>query len=110
MAAGILGTGAYLPEQLLTNQELALRFDVTPDWILERTGILQRHSAAPEQACSDLAIIAAREALKNAAIEPEKLGMIIVATTTLESLVVLFGFGGGMSWGSCLFRWHVAIK
>ena len=80
--AGILGTGAYLPEELLTNEELAERFSVTPDWIFERTGIRQRHIAAPEQACSDLAILAARQALANAATIPDELGLIIVATAT----------------------------
>ena len=79
--AGILGTGAYLPEQLLTNEELAERFSVTPDWIFEQTGIRQRHIAAPEQACSDLAI-GARQALANAATVPDELGLIIVATAT----------------------------
>jgi 3-oxoacyl-[acyl-carrier-protein] synthase-3 len=81
-SAGILGTGACLPEQVLTNLELAERFGVTPDWIFERTGIVQRHIAAPEQACSDLAIAAARQAMENAATAPEEIGMVIVATIT----------------------------
>jgi len=82
VAAGILGTGAYLPEHVLDNSELAVRFGLTPDWILERTGIRQRRIAAPEQACSDLAIAAARQALKNASIAPEEIGLVIVATAT----------------------------
>lgn len=80
--AGILGTGAYLPEQLLTNEELAERLNVTPEWIFERTGIQQRHIASPEQACSDLAIAAARRALAAANTAPEEIGMVIVATIT----------------------------
>lgn len=82
MAAGIVGTGAYLPEQVLGNEELAERFGLTPEWILERTGIRQRHIAAPGQACSDLAIAAGRQALENAATLPEEIGLVIVATST----------------------------
>ena len=84
--AGILGAGVYLPEQLLTNEELAGRFAVTPDWIFERTGIRQRHIAAPEQACSDLAIAAARQAMLNAKTSPEEIGMVIVSTFTGDYL------------------------
>ena len=82
MVAGIIGLGVYLPEGILTNEELALRFDVTPEWIFERTGIRQRHVAAPGQRCSDLAIEAARRALTDAQVEPDDLGMIILATST----------------------------
>ena len=82
MAAGIVGTGVYLPEQLLGNEELAERFGLTPEWILERTGIRQRHIAVPGQACSDLAIVAGRQALENAATLPGEIGLVIVATST----------------------------
>src|SRR5512136_2271159 len=82
MAAGIVGTGAYLPEQTLDNGELAERFSLTPEWILERTGIQERHIAAPGQACSDLAMPAARQALANASTMPEEIGLVIVATST----------------------------
>lgn len=78
--AGILGTGAFLPELLLTNEELAGRFGVTSEWILERTGIRQRRIAALHQACSDLAIAAGRRALAAAGTLPEEIGMVIVAT------------------------------
>ncbi|WP_049759674.1 3-oxoacyl-ACP synthase III family protein [Pelobacter propionicus] len=78
--AGILGTGVCLPEQLLTNEELASRFGITTEWIFERTGIRQRHIAAPHQACSDLAIVAARRALAAADTLPEEIGMVIVST------------------------------
>ena len=82
MAAGIIGLGVYLPEGVLTNDELAQRFGVTPQWILERTGIRQRHVAAPGQRCSDLAIEAARRALADAQTAPDDLGLIILATST----------------------------
>ncbi|HQB39966.1 MAG TPA: thiamine pyrophosphate-dependent enzyme, partial [Deltaproteobacteria bacterium] len=85
-AAGIIGTGTYLPEQLLGNEELAERFDITTDWIYDRTGILNRHIAAPEQACSDLAIEAARQAMANARTTPNEIGMVIVATSTADHL------------------------
>src|SRR5512136_2825642 len=82
MAAGIVGTGAYLPEQVLDNGELARRFGLTPEWILERTGIRERRIAAPGQACSDLAIAAAREALENAKTRAAEIDLRIVATST----------------------------
>ncbi len=82
ISAGILGTGVYLPQQLLDNRELAERFQVTEEWIFERCGIRQRHIAAPEQACSDLATAAARQALKNAGATPDEIGMVLVATST----------------------------
>lgn len=85
-AAGILGTGAYLPEQLLGNAELAERFDVSTDWIYDRTGIINRRIVAPEQACSDLAIEAARRAMTDAGAAPEEIGMVIVATSTADHL------------------------
>lgn len=82
MAAGIIGLGVYLPKGILTNEELALRFDVTPEWIFERTGIRQRHVAAPDLRCSDLAVEAARRALADAQIVPESLGLVILSTST----------------------------
>lgn len=85
-AAGIIGTGSYLPEQLLSNEELAERFDITTDWIYDRTGIINRRVAAPGQACSDLAIEAASRAMADAGAAPEEIGMVIVATSTPDHL------------------------
>ncbi len=82
MAAGIVGTGVYLPEQRLSNAALAERFKVTPEWIYERTGIRSRGIAAPGQACSDLAIEAAKCAMTSAGAAPDEIGMVIVATST----------------------------
>ena len=82
IAAGIAGTGSYLPEQILSNQELAERFGVSTDWIYERTGIRNRRIVAPGQACSDLAIAAGRHAMSAAGARPDEIGMVIVATST----------------------------
>lgn len=82
MSAGIIGLGGYLPAGILTNDELARRFDVTPQWIFERTGIRQRHVVAAGERCSDLAIEAARRALADAQTAPDALSLIILATST----------------------------
>lgn len=82
IGAGIIGTGLYLPEQLLTNQVLADQFGVTPDWIYDRTGIHNRRIVGPGQACSDLAVAAARQAFAASGTNPEEIGMVIVATST----------------------------
>ncbi len=82
MAAGIIGLGSYLPASVLTNDELARRFGVTPQWIFERTGIRQRHVVAADERCSDLAIEAARRALADAQTSPDALDLIILATST----------------------------
>jgi len=78
----IAGTGGYLPERVLTNDELAKRVDTDDEWIRSRTGIRQRHIAADDEATSDLALIAARRALEAAALPAEDLDLIIVATAT----------------------------
>ncbi len=81
-AAGILGTGHYLPERVVTNAELEQRLDTTDEWIRTRTGIRERRIAAPGQATSDLALPAARAALERAGIAPTDLDLILVATVT----------------------------
>jgi 3-oxoacyl-[acyl-carrier-protein] synthase-3 len=86
MAAGIIGLGGYLPAGVLTNDELAQRFDVTPQWIFERTGIRQRHVVAADQRCSDLAVEAARRALADAQTAPDALSLVILATSTPDQL------------------------
>jgi 3-oxoacyl-[acyl-carrier-protein] synthase-3 len=79
---GILATGSYLPDVEVGNAEVAAPAGVDAAWISERTGIRTRRRAAPEQATSDLAIAAARQALEAAAVRPEELQLIIVATST----------------------------
>jgi 3-oxoacyl-[acyl-carrier-protein] synthase-3 len=78
----IAGTGSYLPPKVVTNEDLARRVDTSDEWIVTRTGIKQRHIAAPEQASSDLAFEAARAALAAARITAAELDLIVVATST----------------------------
>lgn len=81
-AAGILGVGHHLPERVLTNLELTQTLDTSDEWIRTRTGIRERRLAAPEQATSDLALPAARQALERAGIRGEDLDLILVGTVT----------------------------
>ena len=73
----ITGTGSYLPERVLTNEELAKTVDTTHDWIVERTGIHKRHIVADGQTTVDMAEEAARNALKAANLEPNDIDLII---------------------------------
>jgi len=79
---GIIGLGKYLPEKVLTNKDLEKMVDTTDEWITTRTGIKERRIAGKDEATSDLASAAAREALKNANLKPEDIDLIIVATIT----------------------------
>jgi 3-oxoacyl-[acyl-carrier-protein] synthase-3 len=78
----ILGTGSYLPEKILTNADMEKLVDTTDQWIVERTGINQRHVAADSENAVTFAEQAARRALEAAGLEPADIGMIIVTTTT----------------------------
>ncbi len=82
----ITGLGTYVPERVLTNDELAGLVDTTDEWITERTGIKERRIAAPEEAMTDLALPAARIALERAGVKPEELDLIIVATVTPDMM------------------------
>jgi 3-oxoacyl-[acyl-carrier-protein] synthase-3 len=82
ISVGILGTGKYVPERRLTNQELEQMVDTNDEWIVTRTGIRERRIAAPEQATSDLAYEASVRALETAGITADQLDLIIVATIT----------------------------
>ena len=82
--AQIIGTGGYLPEKIVTNEDLAQRVDTSHEWIVERTGIEQRHVAPPGQTTCDLALHAARDAITAAAIKPAEIDLIVVATTTAD--------------------------
>jgi len=81
-SVGILGTGSYTPERVLTNFDLEKMVDTSDEWIVTRTGIRERRICAPDQASSDLAYEAAVKALEKAKVKPEQLDMIIVATIT----------------------------
>ncbi|MDP2939969.1 MAG: beta-ketoacyl-ACP synthase III [Candidatus Omnitrophota bacterium] len=78
--AGIIGVGCYLPSKRLTNADLEKMVDTTDEWITTRTGIKERRIASKNEAVSDLAIAAAKNALKDAKVKPEDLDLIIVAT------------------------------
>ena len=78
----IRGCGAYLPEKVLTNEELSKLVDTNDDWITERTGIKERHIAAEGELTSDLAVAAARRALAASEIDPKDIDLIILATST----------------------------
>jgi 3-oxoacyl-[acyl-carrier-protein] synthase-3 len=82
LEVGIRGLGAYLPAQVVTNDDLAERLDTSDEWIRTRTGIRERHYAAPDEATSDLAVAAARAALADAGMTADDIDVIIVATTT----------------------------
>jgi len=76
------GIGSYLPKKILTNNELEATIDTTDVWIRERTGIAQRHIAAQNEYTSDLAVVAAKNALQDANMSIQDIDLIIVATTT----------------------------
>ena len=78
----LIGCGSYLPERILSNTELAKKIDTSHEWIVQRTGIHQRHVAADGELTSDLALAASRRALEAAGIEVDEIDLIIVATTT----------------------------
>lgn len=82
----IQGTGSYLPEKVLTNQDLEAMVDTTDQWIKERTGIEKRHIAAEGETTADLGVFAARRAMQMAAKTPEDIDLIIVATTTPDKV------------------------
>jgi len=78
----IRGTGGYLPEKVLTNDDLSAMLDTSDEWIRERTGIKRRHVAAEGELTSDIATAAARQALDAAGMEATDIDLIVLATTT----------------------------
>ena len=82
MFSRIVGTGSYLPDKVLTNDELARTVDTSDEWIRSRTGIRSRHIAAEGQLASDLALSASQRALQASGLKPADVDLIIVATTT----------------------------
>ncbi|HVD42262.1 MAG TPA: beta-ketoacyl-ACP synthase III [Gaiellaceae bacterium] len=82
----ITGVGAYAPERVLTNDELATLVDTSDEWIMERTGIRERRIAAPEQALTDLALPAAQAALAQAGVEGKDLDFLLCATVTPDMM------------------------
>jgi 3-oxoacyl-[acyl-carrier-protein] synthase III len=82
MRSHILSVGSYLPQQCLTNEQLAAKVDTTDEWIVARTGIRQRYIAAPGELTSDLATAAAQTALTRAGVRAQDVDLIILATAT----------------------------
>ena len=78
----IVGCGGYLPERIVTNDELARRLETSDEWIVQRTGIRQRHFAAPGELTSDLAVAAAERALRAAGSAATDIDLVVLATAT----------------------------
>ena len=81
----VIGCGSYLPQQVLTNDDLAARVETSDAWIVERTGIRQRHIAADGEMTSDLAREAAQAALQAAGLEIESIDLLVMATSTPDN-------------------------
>nr|WP_309486568.1 beta-ketoacyl-ACP synthase III [Ancylobacter mangrovi] len=81
----VRGVGAYLPARALTNADLAQMVDTSDEWIVQRTGIRERHIAADHELTSDLALAAARDALDAAGMEPGEIDLIVLATSTPDN-------------------------
>jgi 3-oxoacyl-[acyl-carrier-protein] synthase-3 len=81
----VLGCGSYLPQRILTNAELATQIETSDEWIVQRTGIRQRHIAADGEFTSHLAINAARAALDHAGIDAQSIDLIVLATSTPDN-------------------------
>jgi 3-oxoacyl-[acyl-carrier-protein] synthase-3 len=86
MHSRIVGTGSHLPERILTNADFERMVDTSDQWIVERTGIRERHVAAAGEYTSDLATHAARRALEAAGVTPASIDLLIVATTTPDRI------------------------
>ncbi len=100
----VLGAGGYLPEKILTNDDLAKLVDTSDAWIRQRTGIAERHIAAEGELTSDLAVAAARRALDRAAVPIEDIDLIVLATSTPDNTfpaaAVTVQAKLGMTWGA----------
>lgn len=81
----VLGSGSALPDRIVTNAEMATMVDTSDEWIVERTGIRQRHIAGEDETTATLAIKAARAALDDAGLEPADIGLIVLATATPDN-------------------------
>ena len=82
LRSAVTGVGGYLPDRVVTNDDLSKFVDTSDEWIVERTGIRQRHQARDDEPVSDLAVAAARRALEAAGRTPQDVDLIVVATTT----------------------------
>lgn len=87
MYSRIIGTGSYLPARTLTNFELEKIVETSHDWILSRSGIVERHIAADDEMTSDLALHASRRAIEAAGISADEIDLVIVATTSPDKML-----------------------
>lgn len=85
MRSVVIGTGSYLPEKIVSNSQLAEKVETSDEWIVERTGIRQRHIAADGEMTSDMAAKAALKALESAKIQASEVDLIVLATTTPDN-------------------------
>ncbi|OPZ79339.1 MAG: 3-oxoacyl-(acyl-carrier-protein) synthase 3 [Alphaproteobacteria bacterium ADurb.Bin438] len=86
MFSEIIGVGSYLPERIVTNFDLEKEVETSDEWIVERTGIKQRHFAADNELTSTLAYNAAMEAIKDAGVNVDEIDMVVLATTTPDNV------------------------
>src|SRR3990167_6742352 len=84
--AKIIGTGSYLPERILSNQDLEKMVETSDEWIVSRTGMKERRIAGATEFTSDMGVFAAEIALRNAKVTPEEIDMILCATITPDYL------------------------
>ena len=96
----ITGTGSYLPEKIVTNAELEQLIETSDEWIVERTGIRQRHIAASDDTASSMGAAAAKNALIAANLNPDDIDLIVVATSTAEK---------NFPSAACLVQQHLGI-
>ena len=94
--AKIVGVGAYAPKRILTNAELEKMVDTSDEWIVQRTGIRERHIVDESEATSDLALRAAQQALERAGVEPGEIDFIVVGTTTGDMAFVYAACAGSV--------------
>src|ERR1700729_4302030 len=78
----IIGSGSYVPDAVVSNEHLHARFGFDSDWIVKRTGILERRHALPHQATSDLCHEASSRCIENSGIDPKEIDLIVLATFT----------------------------
>ena len=82
MGIRILGTGSYLPEKVVTNDDIAQSLETSDEWIYSHTGIHSRHVAGEGESTSTMAAKAAQAAMDAAGVKPEEIGLIVLATST----------------------------
>jgi len=83
---GITGLGVHVPDRVLTNDELSTMVDTSDEWIMERTGIRERRIAADDEALTDIALPAARDALRGAGLEGKDIDLLVCATVTPDMM------------------------